>query len=486
MSGHLSGYGPVAVLLVTLMVVIHLAIAPLVGLGVDEAHYALYALHPDLSYYDHPPMVGWLQLLVAPLGYSDFTVRLIPVLLFALINLQLFRLTNSLYSSADGRQGLVAVLLFCGAPILQLMGWGLVPDLPLIFLALLIIPKVLAVSRTGKTSDWLWLGILLGLAGLSKYTAVFLPFGIVLFLLLNQGWRWLLTPGPWLAAAIAGLMISPVIIWNMQHQWASFDYQLNHAKGGNWSWRKLLTMQLFQMLCYSFVVYPGGIIATWSALKRRLPEDLLLLVFSWPYLLTVHWSAGRGEILANWPAMGWVLLMPLIANWLCSNWQRAGNRILARISGLLSVCLIAFVFFFLAFRPLSVFPFMKPLLRDLEGWNRASVRAVELKQQYIPGQGVLLVKNWSRASRVAWYARPAAVRLLRTDKPTQFDYWWPDSPAGSDGILILDNETAPDSGLLIRGDYSCRYLESLQYDVDGIVVNHYHFFLCHQLSVAYQ
>ena len=480
--GRLSGCGSIAFLLVALMVLIHLAIAPLVGLGVDEAHYALYGLHPALSYYDHPPMVGWLQLLIAPFGYSDFTVRLIPILLFTLINAQLFRLTNAFYPSDGGTRGLVAVLLFCGSPILQLMGWGLVPDLPLIFLALLVIPKVLAISRTGKISDWLWLGVLFGLAGLSKYTAVFLPFGLVFFLLLSQGWRWLLTPGPWLAAVVALLIVSPVIIWNMQHQWASFDYQFNHAKGGDWSWRKLLTMQLFQMLCYSFVVYLGGIVATLTALKRRQPEDLLLLLLGWPFLLVVSWSAGRGEILANWPAMGWVLLMPLIADWLCISWQRMGTRVLSWGSGLLSACLISFVFLFLAFRPLSAFPFMGPLLKDLEGWNRASARAAALKEQHIPEQGILLVNNWSRASRVAWYARPEAVRLLVADKPTQFDYWWSDRAAGSDGILILDSEVMPDSGRLERGNYSCQFLESLEHNVDGITVNDYRFFLCRQPS----
>ena len=485
LPGHLAVHGFVAFLLVAFFVVVHLAIAPLVGLGVDEAHYALYALHPALSYFDHPPMVGWLQLLVAPVGYNDFTVRLVPILLFALINLQLFRLTNAFYPSGNGRQGLVAVVLFCGAPILQLMGWGLVPDLPLIFLALLIIPKVLAVSRNGRLADWLWLGVLFGLAGLSKYTAVFLPVGLFLFLLINNGWRWLFTPGPWLAAVIALLIISPVIVWNMQHQWASFDYQLNHAKGGGWSWRDLLRMQLFQLICYSFVVYLGGILASLFALKRRQPEDLLLLFFGWPFLLVVSWSSARGEILANWPAMGWVLLMPLIADWLCVRWQRLGNRILCWGSGLLSAFLILFVFAFLAFRPLSLFPFMQPLLRDLEGWDQASVRAVELKQEHNGAEyGVLLVNNWSRASRVAWYAKTEAVRLMDDNKQTQFDFWWQDYPAGSDGILILDNEEVPETGVLNRGDYSCQYLESLRHDVDGITVNDFNFFLCRSVRAG--
>ena len=39
-----------------------------IGLSVDEAHYLLYAVHPALSYFDHPPLVGWVQWPLVALG----------------------------------------------------------------------------------------------------------------------------------------------------------------------------------------------------------------------------------------------------------------------------------------------------------------------------------------------------------------------------------------------------------------------------------
>ncbi len=33
------------------------------GLGTDDAHYVLYAKFLDLSYFDYPPLVGWIQAL---------------------------------------------------------------------------------------------------------------------------------------------------------------------------------------------------------------------------------------------------------------------------------------------------------------------------------------------------------------------------------------------------------------------------------------
>ncbi len=32
------------------------------GLGNDEAYHFLYARHPALSYYDHPPMMAWIEI----------------------------------------------------------------------------------------------------------------------------------------------------------------------------------------------------------------------------------------------------------------------------------------------------------------------------------------------------------------------------------------------------------------------------------------
>ena len=49
------------VFLIASFTLLRLGVAPTFGLGVDEAHYLLYAVHLDLSYVDHPPLVGWIH-----------------------------------------------------------------------------------------------------------------------------------------------------------------------------------------------------------------------------------------------------------------------------------------------------------------------------------------------------------------------------------------------------------------------------------------
>ena len=50
----------------------------------DEAHYALYGSFLDWSYFDHPPMVGWLQSIALIFSSSEFSLRVIPIILSGL------------------------------------------------------------------------------------------------------------------------------------------------------------------------------------------------------------------------------------------------------------------------------------------------------------------------------------------------------------------------------------------------------------------
>ena len=49
-------------LLIAGSAVIRLICAFSLGLGNDEAYHFLYAAHPALSYYDHPPMMAWVEM----------------------------------------------------------------------------------------------------------------------------------------------------------------------------------------------------------------------------------------------------------------------------------------------------------------------------------------------------------------------------------------------------------------------------------------
>lgn len=457
---------------------LHIALAPLTSLGVDEAHYALYAFHPALSYFDHPPMVGWLQMLISPFGFNELTLRIIPALLFALISLQLWRLMSLFYPEGSPWQSTLALFMVNSAPILQLLGWGMVPDWPLILIALLFLEQVYKLLQENHGFyRWLLIGILLGLAGLSKYTAVFLPLGLLLVLVHYQGVRWLLSPYPWCAALIALLLVSPVLIWNYQHQWVSFHYQLNHARGADWRWGSLLSMQLLQIACYTLLTYFGGIVASLSALQERRVSDWIIICLVWPFLLVTNWSSGHGEVLPNWPALGWVLITPLTAHWLCERWSRGWVKTVTIFSALLSVPLVLFLFVLLAFKPLDRFPFLRPVMKDLVGWREAAEQAARLREEYKDPALVLLVENWSMLSRVAFYAYPLPVQLL-DKKQTQFDDWYGRPNAFTKGILVRAELSGEPEPSFVRDGLHCQLISQNSSYVGQTLINRFQFYFC--------
>ena len=263
-AARLRALGPWrATLALTLAVaVLHLLAAGRVPLSADEAHYALYGLHRDWSYFDHPPLVGWLQALVLFFASSDFALRLWPIGLSAATALVLFRFARRLFPGDSEWLAFWTVVLYQSGLLFQALGLALVPETPLLLFALLAMLALLNALERGQLAAWLLFGLCIGLAGLSKYTAVTLVFTAALFVILQRRLDVLRTPGPWLAVALALVLIAPVLYWNATHDWLSFRYQLEHGyRAKDWEWTRVGITQLAQFFAYAPGIYVFGLIA---------------------------------------------------------------------------------------------------------------------------------------------------------------------------------------------------------------------------------
>ena len=281
-------------LLIAASALLRLIAANGIELSVDEAHYALYGLYLDWSYFDHPPMIGWLQAVVLQFGDSDWAMRVVPILLFSATSLVLYRITLVLFPHETPWLAFTSVALLQSGAMLQLVGLAMLPDSPLLLLGLLVLWTLHSIMIQGHVQHWLWLGVLLGLAALSKYTAITLIATVVLALALNKQWRQLRSFWPWLAITVSALIILPIFYWNYRHDWISFLYQLHHGTGKpSWELARFLLSQAAQLIAYGPGIVLFGLIAIIAALgQRREPSVRLCLSLALPILLLFGWGGG--------------------------------------------------------------------------------------------------------------------------------------------------------------------------------------------------
>lgn len=479
---RLRAFGPWrSTLALTLGVaVLHLLAAGRVPLSADEAHYALYGLHLDWSYFDHPPLVGWLQALVLYFASSDFVLRLWPIGLSVTTALVLFRFARRLFPDDNEWLAFWSVVLYQSSLLFQALGLALLPETPLLLFALLGMLALLNALEHERLSDWILFGLCIGLAGLSKYTAVTLVFSAALFVLLQRRLDVLRTPGPWLAVALALMLIAPVLYWNATHDWLSFRYQLEHGfRPKDWEWTRVGISQLAQCFAYAPGVYVFGLIALFAGLKewreRGVQLSLLLVL---PVLLLFAAGSGREESLPHWTALAWAGVAPLSARWLLAHWAQRPVRAFSYFSGGYSLSLIILLHVLFVF-PSLPFPGKHHPLAPLVGWPQAAARATQLHTEFLreQPQAVLLVPNWSLASRLAWYARTLPVRVP-DERFDQFDLWFGSLAAGTSGVMVAPDGARKPTRRALALFAHCEERDALPVYTGTATVVTFHFYLC--------
>ncbi len=306
-------------MLIATTLLARLLFASSLGLGVDESYVVAAGRTLQLSYFDHPPLVWWLAWAAQTLAHNglDVAVRLPFIALFALSTWLMFRLTTDLF---DECAGLWAAAALNAAPVLSLAaGSWVLPDGPLIA-ALLGGAVCLVRALPERPSAWRWwlgAGACLGMAALSKYTALPVALGVLIYLLTQpQSRRWLKRPQPYAAALVALALFSPVLVWNSQHGWASFLFQGGRAEGGKWHPFGPLTTLAGEALFFLPWVWLPLALCLWQAARRGPAErrGWLLVCLSVPTILLFEVASLRGHVLFHWAAPGTMLALPLLGD----------------------------------------------------------------------------------------------------------------------------------------------------------------------------
>lgn len=475
---------------VCLVALVHFALGFAIEFSVDEAHYALYAQHLAWSYFDHPPLVGWIQWPLVTLTSSEGVIRLIPELLWILSCYLVYQVTLEVHRFIQGPNaayltsalpsanscGLMAVLAIIAAPMPHVLAIGLLPDTLLVPLSLgLMMMSLRWLSKDHfSISDWLITGGLLGLAGLSKYTAAFTALAVLFIFLSNPKKRWINTAGFWLAVGFALLLITPVLYWNWVNDWISFKYQIAHGAGGAWLWRRLGAYLGIQALVYGPLLILGAYLFIKHCIHgSKLSLFALLGFFVIPFFIFTGLSGGGG--LPHWTSPAWFCLAPFAGIGLAKAWSTQHHRLIRTlfITQVL-VCCIGFAYVLSG--GISSATVKSNPIADLYGWKAAGQKAAELTQT-TKANGIA-VQNWTLGSRAAWYAKPTPVFVL-DERQDQFDLWFGQLPRGANILLISWSGLSFEAPVGNKPAFErCDPIETLEIKRFGQVLSKFDFSLC--------
>lgn len=385
----------------------------------DEAYQWIWSKHLALSYYSKPPMIAYAQFFGTSLwGDTEFGVRFLsPVISFVLSLLML----RFFAREASARLGLLFVLITSTTPLLAVGATLLTVDpLNVLFWTASMLAGWRAVQPDGKTSQWLWMGLWMGLGFLSKYTSLFqLACWALFFILWPPARAHLRRSGPYLALVVNVLCMTPVLIWNAQRDWITVTHVGDRADFG--SAFSLTTRYVFDFLGTElavlnpvfFIMMIWAAIAFWRSQRR---DARLVYFFSMgaPVFIGYFLQSLHARVLPNWIAPA---VLPLFALMLlywdrrespaARRWLKAGLWF-----GLVAVVLLHNTNLVrkVAGRPL---PVRYDPLHRVRGWHEVARIAGEARR-HLETEGrptFIICRHYSYTSQITFYLPEAKAQV---------------------------------------------------------------------------
>jgi hypothetical protein len=298
----------------------------------DEAYYWLWGQQLDFSYYDHPPLLAWIQGLIASfLGTSNFTLRFPNFISNAIFFYTYYQLCCYLYGKEKSDYFWLMLLLILASPLYFMfiaLAW---PDHLLITCVLvgchLLIRFLDHYAVDGKGKSWQLYGaaVAMGLAGLCKYNALFVVLGMAATIAGDPRWRPLLRDRRlYFASAIGLAILLPILIWNIGNDFQSFHYYMSRSVDGsnrglpaNFSlkWNDLLVFSLVSI----FTLSPFNVWAIVQAIShppnQLKPDSAYRPLALWIFAISTLTLIAIGLVstaLYYWNITAYLLLFPLL------------------------------------------------------------------------------------------------------------------------------------------------------------------------------
>jgi 4-amino-4-deoxy-L-arabinose transferase-like glycosyltransferase/membrane-associated phospholipid phosphatase len=451
-----------------------------IELSKDEAYQWLWSKHLALSYYSKPPLIAYTQWLGTFLwGDTAFGVRFFAPVIGAALGVLLLRWMTKL---ADGRTAFCLLLVLVATPLLG-VGTTLLTIDPLLvmFWTVAMVLGWRAVRQDGTTWHWLGVGLAMGLAFLSKYSALYQVICFVLFFALWPAARGqLCRAGPWLALVIVALCMVPVLFWNAQHDWVTLSHVSENASLHQ-HWKPTLHhfleftgVELGLLNPVFFVAAFWAMLGFWTLKPERAESQtcerptsrrgLMVYLFCMgaPVFLG-HWLYTlHSQVQPNWIAPAVVPMFCLMVLYWERRWREGARGVARWLRGGVILGLAAIIFVHepelvgkMLGQPL---PPDKDPLRRVRAWQ-ATAAVVEAARAHLLAEGkpvFIVVHHYGITGLLSFYlpeARPVPGReplvysVLGPVAENQF-FFWPEYRyqklrKGQNALFVIEGDLPP-------------------------------------------
>jgi len=270
----------------------------------DEAQYWLWSQEPNLGYYSKPPLLAWfLSGYTIIFGSSFFALKTFPIIVYIFIFYAIYNLC--LYLFFDKKSAWLCALSFLIIPAASLSSFLISTDLLLLLFWIMSMILLLKTIKNSSSSNFLFLGLFVGLAFLAKYAAIYFFLSLLLLLVLDRKSLNSFKSNPlgvFVFLLSFGIVLAPNVWWNINNGWATLAHTSDNANLQNLNLNfyepiKFLISQIVMVGPFIFICF------IFFLKNFRLDfENKFLLTFSLPILIIVLIEGFLVRANANWAA----------------------------------------------------------------------------------------------------------------------------------------------------------------------------------------
>tara|TARA_R110002096_G_scaffold235389_4_gene425658 strand:- start:1189 stop:2757 length:1569 start_codon:yes stop_codon:yes gene_type:complete len=296
--------------LVTLVRIIALAVSQ-VELYPDESQYWVWSRSFDWGYFSKPPMIAWaIGASTSILGLSDFAIRL-PASLFHAATASFLALGAR--QLVGHRAGFWTAAVYLTTPAIFLSSGIISTDAVLMSFWAAGLYALICLRKGAGWPSAIGLGAAIGLGFLSKYAMIYFLVGTGLAILLDPPTRRAILS--WKGVVAAGLalaILSPNLMWNAAHEFATLQHTAANANWGGdlFHFAEMAEFAIAQFGVFGPALFATLIVAAFASLRGIFTFDgdpvRFLALFILPALIVVTLQAFISRAHANWAASAYV------------------------------------------------------------------------------------------------------------------------------------------------------------------------------------